>query len=239
MAPANLVGIAIKATSQQHQSMHVGLIYERTSGGLYFVHLTGHNELEDEPAPNDLGYLWSDFAWLSDPENNSLADIIANHIEMCARTREIPYGPNPPDQAFDFEGRYICKNRYLGLTCATFVSHVLADIGIKVVDLSTWESRPDDQDWWEFVSRYIDEARTQELEGVRVNYRLRPDEVATAVAGEKIPLVFNEAIIGSASLRSQLFPKIEIDASRPDGAAVANNNIITAPLSEDSQMKTK
>jgi len=194
--PRHLVGIAIKAY-QGGRFMHVGLVYVRRSGEIYLAHLASHNEALDEPVPNDEGYFWDDCEWLADPELDSLRDLIANFVELCAVTKEIPYGPDPLGSGFDPQGRYIRTDVRAGLTCATYISAMFAGIGFPVVDLSTWISRPDDKTWWSAMTAMLGRQhpeRTLELEGLEVGFRLRPNEVAVATASPDAPINFHQAV---------------------------------------------
>ncbi|MBK3404174.1 hypothetical protein H0176_22210 [Methylorubrum populi] len=193
MAPVNQVGVAIQVTSYRRGSMHVGLLYEDRTGKACIAHLKRDNVAVSEAAPNDDGYFWDDCAWLAQPKMRPLAETVALFIELCARTREIPYGPNPPEDAFDTEGKYVCTDRQLGLTCATYVSSILAGAGYPVVKLDTWQKRPDDETWWETSRQYLPEERAAELEGVQLRVRLRPDEVAVAATAEDRPLCYAQA----------------------------------------------
>ncbi|CAX25999.1 protein of unknown function; putative exported protein [Methylorubrum extorquens DM4] len=204
MMPANQVGVAIQVTSRRRGLMHVGLLYEDRQGKAHLAHLKRDDVAVSEPAPNDQGFFWDDCAWLSRPNLNALAETVALFIELCARTREIPYGPNPPPEAFDAQGRYVCTDRRYGLTCATYVSAVLAGAGYPVVKFDTWQGRPDDETWWEMAAGYLPPARAEELEEVRIKFRLRPDEVAVAAAAEDRPLCFTQATDRSGPLRDIL-----------------------------------
>lgn len=204
MSPANQVGVAIQVVSPRLGLLHVGLLYENRRGEVRLAHLKGDNRAADQAAPNDEGYHWDDCAWLARPELHPLADAVALFVELCAETREIPYGPNPPEGAFDEAGRYVCADRRLGLTCATYVAAVLAGAGYPVVRLDTWQPRPDDQSWWEGMVQYLGAARAEELEGVRVMVRLRPDEAAVSVAAADRPLCFPKASERSQALRALL-----------------------------------
>lgn len=212
------VGIAIKSTSQRHQRMHVGLLYRHSSGGIRFAHLAMHNNLCDDPLPLEPDFLWSDCEALSHAD--SLSEFVADFIEMCAQSKQIPYGPNPPEAAFDEKGRYRSRDVSEGLTCATYVSSVLHGAGFPVVQLETWQSRPDDAQWWSPIFDYLnvkEPARAAELKGISVGFRLRPDEVAVASTCAHPPISYDDALIQSRPLQQLLFPppppRAELNAS--------------------------
>src|SRR5687768_8698576 len=92
-ADPNYVGIAIRATPLGERSMHVGLLYRHSGGDVRFAHLAWHNDLRDESLPPGENYLWAECEWLT--QDDSLSDFVANFIEVCAQTKEIPYGPKP------------------------------------------------------------------------------------------------------------------------------------------------
>lgn len=206
-ANPSYVGIAIRATPLGERSMHVGLLYRHSSGNVKFAHLAWHNDLRDEPLPAGENYLWAECEALA--VDDSLGDFIANFIEMCAISKEIPYGPNPPAAAFDSRGRYTPQSEREGLTCATFVSSVFSGAGFPVVQLGTWESRPDDAIWWTSMMGYLEKyspKRAIELGDVAIEFRLRPDEVAVAAASIDPPLAYQDALARSMPLLELLFP---------------------------------
>ena len=212
------VGIAIKSTSQRHQRMHVGLLYRHSSGEVRFAHLAMHNDLRDDLLPIEPEFMWSDCAALSHPD--ALSEFVANFIEMCAQSKQIPYGPNPPEAALDEKGRYRSQDVREGLTCATYVSSVLHGAGFPVVELETWQGRPDDAEWWVPIQAYLNNAepeRAAELSEVTIGFRLRPDEVAVASTCRYPPLSFDNAVAQSQPLHQLLFPSLlprtEVNAS--------------------------
>ncbi|TPK84580.1 hypothetical protein FJ934_27505 [Mesorhizobium sp. B2-4-12] len=225
-ADPSYVGIAIRATPLGERSMHVGLLYRHSNGDVKFTHLAWHNDLRDETLPHGDNYLWAECACLT--QDDSLSDFVANFIEMCAQSKEIPYGPNPPPTAFDLNGRYSPQNDRQGLTCATFISSVLLAAGFPVVRLGTWESRPDDSLWWSSMMKYIEKSapeRAAELDDVAIEFRLRPDEVAVAATSIDPPLSYQEALARSVPLQELLFPAVVAVTDSPVGVALPADSI--------------
>jgi hypothetical protein len=212
MVPANLVGVGVRYTNADRGHMHVGLIYEDPQGQPSFAHLAFHHDLRKDAPPNEEAYLWADCAWLADPGVRSNAEYLADFIETCIRNTNVDYGIDPPDDAFDASGQYIDLDPSKGLTCATFIAAVLRSAGFPVVDLSTWCSRAEDDDWGAGVMRLLQHlapARAAQLQGQTVAFRLKPDELAAATADIAIPVSFERAIELAEPLREPM-----LDAAR-------------------------
>jgi hypothetical protein len=222
----NYVGIAIRSTSLGDRSMHVGLLYRHSNGNVKFAHLAFHNDLRDEPLPSGGNYLWAECEALA--QDDSLSDFVANFIELCAQSKEIPYGPNPPASAFDSDGRYTPQSDREGLTCATYVSSVLHGAGFPVVQLQTWESRPDDAIWWSSMMGHLSRLapeRAAELADIAIEFRLRPDEVAVAATSIDPPLAYRDAVARSMPLQELLFPASADGTDPPAGVILSTEQI--------------
>lgn len=216
-ADPTYVGIAIKATSVHTRGMHVGILYRSSADSVNFAHLAWHNDLRNEKLSSSGNYFWAECEWLN--QDDSLSEFVANFVEMCVQSKEIPYGPNPPAAAFDSSGRYSPQSDREGLTCATFVSSVFDGAGLPVVDLTTWESRPDDAVWWNSMMEHLEDSvpeRASELVGVAVDFRLRPDEVAVAATHVDRPLTYEDAVTLSLPVQRLLFPSSESNGDHGD-----------------------
>ncbi|MBB3656634.1 hypothetical protein FHX15_001862 [Rhizobium sp. BK650] len=226
VANPNYVGIAIRSTPLGERSMHVGLLYRHSNGNVKFAHLAWHNDLHDEPLPSGENYLWAECEALA--QDDSLSDFVASFIELCAQSKEIPYGPNPPASAFDSDGRYTPQSDREGLTCATYISSVLSGAGFPVVQLETWERRPDDAVWWSSMMGYLNKwapERAAELADVAIEFRLRPDEVAVAATSIDPPLAYRDAAARSVPLQELLFPASTNGTDPAAGVALSSDAI--------------
>ncbi len=204
MDPANLVGVGILRTDPARDNLHVGLVYVDPKGERSFAHLAFHNDLRKEPPPDADGYLWDDCAWLAEPRLRANAEAVAVFIETCVRRTDVPYGMDPPDDAFDAQGRYDELDPSKGLTCATFIAAVMKSVGFPVVDLTTWENRVGDEQWKQSVLRLLRRHcpdRARQVEGSQARFRLRPEEIAAATAATAIPVEFKPAVEMGAALR--------------------------------------
>jgi len=210
-APVDLVngvGIAIRATDVVRQQMHVGLVYRSSDGEQRFLHLAFHHDLRDESAPVSPHYFWADCAWLSLPDYDVVGEALVAYIESVREETELPYGFDASGVQFDGGGHYVSLDATKGLTCATFIATVLESAGIPVVDLATWQSRPDDEAWRAIIMEALQEiapARAAEVAHSTLEFRLRPDEIAGASISTQVPLVFSEAIAAAQPIRNQLF----------------------------------
>ena len=217
MAPANVVGVAVKSTDPDRGHMHVGLLYDDPEGAPHMLHLAFHHDLRKEPPPNRDEYLWDDCAWLAAPRMRANAELIADFIETCALNTEIDYGFSAPDDAFDADGKYDALDPSKGLTCATFIAAVFKSAGFPTVKLETWPSRPDDEAWQQSVLRLLRRfapERAAQLSGAEVAYRLKPSELAVASASSRAPLCFARAV----RLAAQLEANLVAAARNPRGA---------------------
>lgn len=229
MRPTAYVGVAIRATNQTPQRMHVGILYLSTRNEVKFAHLAFHKDLRNDSLPLEDEYFWEDCRWLMQDGMDSVAQLIADFIEACVQTNEIPYGPNPPVDAFDAFGRYQPKNPREGLTCATFVSEIFSSVGFPVVELNTWRSRDEDNSWWHDIESLLKRSapdRASELAGVQLSFRLRPDEVAVSATNVETPLQFDDAVRLSLDLQGILFPSSQKTDAFP--TAISESNAIDA-----------
>lgn len=207
MVPANVVGVAVKSTDPDRGHMHSGLLYVDPEGSPYFLHLAFHHDLVKEAPPNQDEYLWDDCAWLASPGMKSNAELIADFIETCALNTAIDYGFAPPDDVFDADGKYDALDPTKGLTCATFIAAVFKSAGFPTVKLETWPSRPEDEAWRVSVLRLLRRLRPErakQLEGVGVDYRLKPSEVAASSVSHRAPLCFARAVRLAAPLEASM-----------------------------------
>jgi hypothetical protein len=210
-APVDLlhdVGIAIRATDVARQLMHVGLLYRSTDGEQRFLHLAFHHDLQDQVAPVNARYFWADCAWLALPDFEVVGDTLVSYIESVREETKVPYGFDGADVHFDGGGHYVSLDQVKGLTCATFIATVLESAGIPVVDLTTWQPREDDEKWRAIIMDALQERapdRATEVAQSPMEFRLRPDEIAGASSGTKVPLVFQEALTAAQPIRAQLF----------------------------------
>lgn len=205
---AHGVGIAICATDAARHLMHTGLIYRNAAGEQRFLHLAFHHDLRDEIAPVSSRYFWADCAWLALPDFEVVGDTLIAYIESVSEETEIAYGFDGSDVHFDGGGHYVSLDPAKGLTCATFIATVLESAGVPVVELTTWQPRADDEEWRAIIMEALQHEapdRAAEVAQSPMEFRLRPDEIAGASTGVKLPLVFQEAIAAAQPIRAQLF----------------------------------
>ncbi|MBA9070209.1 hypothetical protein FHR71_003973 [Methylobacterium sp. RAS18] len=202
---AKKVGVLIKLYCPDTLAMHVGLAFE-TGGITRMAHLASHEALLCSPLREEKGYAWADCGWLQDPDYASSAEYIALFIKASLRNDKVPYGLDPDLDSFASQ-EFVARDPIQGLTCATYIAAVLRGAGIEVVDIATWRHRPEDDAWSEAVLEELQRRaplRAAELAGQRARFRVRPDEMAFAVAEMSVPVSFDQAVAGATGVRAIL-----------------------------------
>lgn len=118
----------------------------------------------------------------------------------------IPYGINYTGASVFGDDAKFLDDPKAGLTCATFILGFFESLGYKLLDLSSWEPRPDDVLW----QNKIYAALESELKGVALTeqkkligqaFRFRPEEViSSAGIFDLNPICFDEAVKNGEAL---------------------------------------
>lgn len=205
-SPLNHVGVAVKVIDEATAALHVGLVYRLTDGVPRMAHLAFHHDLRDEAAPTGHGYAWADCGWLQDPDYASSGAFVARFIQGTLRRRDVRYGLNPDLDCYA-TGQLVETDPRFGLTCATYIAAVLKGAGFDILDIGTWVARPGDEAWSRHVLALLDRyapARAEELRGQVAPFRVRPDEMAAAVAGPSFPVTMEGVGEGAAEVLTTL-----------------------------------
>lgn len=174
------------------------------------THLAWHQRLMSNSLDDASPFYLAAHIALDQLNAKSLAGILDNLADAAPA---IPYGINWIGAlgSFDSEGRYTPPTESCGLTCATFVSEVLSGAGLDAVLPDTWQPRPDDVAWGEFICAQLERTRSvsrAHVENVRKHIgalRLRPEEIcgAGAVPHASWPLAFDPCLeLARGALRS-------------------------------------
>jgi hypothetical protein len=87
-----------------------------------------------------------------------------------------------------------------GLTCATFILAILHSINIRLLDLDSWEDRPEEQAEMEVIAQGQGAGVADELPCKRY----KPEEVAGACLADRLPVAFPLAITLSAQVLEKM-----------------------------------
>lgn len=120
----------------------------------------------------------------------------------------IPYGVALPDDCFDAtSGAWLLGPTGRGLTCATFVIAVLKAAGFTLLDVLSWQARPEDEAWRQLIIAALrgnpsNRQQADHIEREGACSRFRPEEVAGAglVPVSGWPVGFAEALRRAATV---------------------------------------
>lgn len=195
----NEIGLAIRATEW---GQHAGILYQH-EGQARLLHLAFHHLLQDEVATPP--YRWVQINL--DPVNKIVLSALVSRIANKAPL--IPYGFNSDGVCFDDQtGDLVACPAGRGLTCATFILAVFSLYAFDLVDMSTWESRAEDEIWKEQIVSLLEQhAPAEHVQAVREDRnapRFRPDEVVGASTHELWPVEFQTAQALAEQIRREL-----------------------------------
>jgi hypothetical protein len=210
------VGICVFLSDTATQQFHVGVLYAAPREPLNFLHLAFHARLTherfhgafrgDRPyvgvVPNVDPVLWP--------------SVVAVCRRIVARNgRNIPYGVLYEGGRFLQDGVLELGGGACGLTCATFVLHVFESVGTTLLDIASWEERPNDASWHEgivaslraFRDQHPDQLSEAHIEAVRGEIgcaRIRPEEVVGGSTADILPAPFHSAVTRGGAVRDRL-----------------------------------
>lgn len=179
------LGVALNPSAS-----HVGVCYRDEHGGAVFLHLAFHFRLERENLP--VHYKWAEISDV-DPRTR---EIVSAYLELVGVDPNVPYSFAFEGLSFDRDtGELVDVGEGQGLTCASFVSVVLASIGIELIDLDGWPiGRPDDISFHARVVKMLrDEQAHDHADKVEQHtefVRVTPLEVGVAATLPNRPNVF-------------------------------------------------
>ncbi|MDH0133500.1 hypothetical protein N7381_09605 [Pseudomonas asiatica] len=196
--------VLISLSNGDPDQRHVGFMLQ-ADGRAQIIHMGWHKMLlnwTEAKYREKLGqYLVYDCSHFSALEVEDLTSFI-----MTLQRRyqgSMPYSiiTDGVGEFFNLTGDIAVDKAGLGLTCATFVMSVLSVQEYPLFDESTWEVRPDDEDWHVKIIGYLrasgvdeDHIKAQE-KFIGQAYRYRPEEVAGSASDYSgLPVSFNTAV---------------------------------------------
>lgn len=195
ISPPSLAGevahFAVAIIENGPTSSHLGAFY-RGEDGLRLLHLAFHMDVRDEPAPS--GFFW-----------HSLTDLDMFVAEQIAATFNVAatlYANKPANERSPLQYSFANDPEFVGpdltvgstlpgtgYTCSTFVLRILENIGIMLIDRTTWKARAEDADWqsWiiECLIRKYGDAVADHVKAMRKEigaFRIRPADVVAAAS---------------------------------------------------------
>ncbi len=174
-----LCGIAISVANGR---THVGVLHSVAGSKPLLLHMAWHLRLRNE-SPSEEG-IWV-IPNIPLERQKSVAAMSRRVWKTCEQA-QLPYALKHCT-TFDFMGSVRPHPEFAGFTCATFVLALFESCYVKLIDLSSWESRPEDIEWQqEILSILVQTGVAQpHVEAVQRQIgceRYRPEEVAAACA---------------------------------------------------------
>ncbi len=188
-ASLDAIGPAAVALADGAVGLHTGILYRPAGDGTPRVlHLAFHHQLRSEP-PSD-GWRWV------------VPDLDAYDLEYVAAlcrliadnpaNRDVPYAFRFIDSGIAEDGSVLVGTSDRGLTCATFVLAIFRAVGVELLALDAWSTRPADVAAQERLLEYLEGRDRAQHEAVRSQVgcrRYRAEVVAAATAAPR-PVAF-------------------------------------------------
>lgn len=188
--PMGIIAIAVNIPIS-----HCGVIYSASGGSTSLCDFQNDAKLANRPVPKD--YYWTKVRFSAEE-----VDQFAALIELVLEQPPPPYSFVYLSSAIDIAGTI---RQGAGFTCSTFVVALFEALRFPFIDVSTWQSRPGDDDAFraEFMGRNffgpgvmptISQAAATRLMGEQMDFRIKPREVCGAATVEKYPVAFKQAV---------------------------------------------
>ena len=179
------VGIVVSLSRRMHLS-HCGVAYN-IHHKLKIIHLATHKDVrvDDE---------WGHFLiWVKPKMPAMLQESLIPFFEVIeskinAGAYHIPYGFKYENfSSFDGNGDLVLGTGSKGLSCSTYVITLFHSIGIDLVDIGNWPSRPEDLPWYyEIIQLFANNGMKSEFLNNLIKEigapRFRPEETAVSSA---------------------------------------------------------
>jgi hypothetical protein len=178
---------------------HAAIVYQdRDLHYKSVLHLAWHNDLRSGPINNK--YRCVPCEYFDSDELDFFAEQ-ASRLYMQNKDSGIPYG-------FTYTGASVFNGdlRFFevsgaGLTCATFLLGFFDAFGFQILDLESWEARPDDAEWQRNIYTDLEkELSPEQVESVKESigsaFRYRPEEVVGCIGSfDSSPFEFADAVV--------------------------------------------
>jgi hypothetical protein len=162
---------------------HAGIIYRDVDGEVFMLELRGPNELHREACRPSVG--WT-IPTLKREELRLVAQMCDLVWTVHRANQDIPY-----DIEYTRDGRFNANTGQLelggklkGLTCATFVLAVFNSFNIQLLELDSWQIRPDDIEWQHWIAECFQDPG---LAAKSPCLRYRPEEVVGVGLADSVP----------------------------------------------------
>lgn len=213
--------LAIFVAKTRYNSNHSGILI-KSENNIRFYHLAWHLAFQCDlwdDLLNDKIYTvrrWVKFESLVSDQAvfeyrlPAIIKLIENIYSENAN--KIPYAINYNQTRFTDDGTLVLGENENGLTCATFIQCYFESVGLKLVDLNTWEQREEDDRWKNFVigmmmHTEVPENHIANVEKEPLNYRLKPEEIAVASSKTLSELPANFAFCSVTGAPFNVLPK--------------------------------
>lgn len=180
--------VAVGITRTQHGNNHLGIIYRYDNGQLFLIHLAADITLEH-------GTLDSSFSDTGTKDKylclipKMPRDRARFYPRLCRKIwtkhPSIRYAlANHEGNRFNIaDGDVVLSIGSNGLNCSTFVLAVFNSYGFQLIDFSTWQARPEDEDWHDGMVAWVGQSDPVQASRIRSEIgcaRVRPEETAGA-----------------------------------------------------------
>lgn len=186
----DMISLAVCGDSKQR---HVGILYNSPKHNtVKLLHLEWYNRLQlDEPT--------YDYIWITANLPETVKITLTAWCELIYEQNKtgIAYDIGLNAKSFDEMGRFIKKDEFSGLTCASFAMQVFKSHSIDLVDLTNWPIRETDKKWQSnilnYLVRYIPASRQSPFLDKKIKeielglQRFKPEEIASAAGISGFP----------------------------------------------------
>jgi hypothetical protein len=163
--------------------LHTGIVFAAEQQPPQVLHLAFHEQCVVQPGAEV--WCWVPWGHADEIENNLLRNYCAHLAELRPR---LPYGflfvESRLNAAYELE----LGPGESGLTCSTFILAVLRVLGIEMLEVGTWPSRPGDDKYRKAAIAYLTDPRrpaehhrhAERIAAEIDSPRISPEEVAAA-----------------------------------------------------------
>jgi hypothetical protein len=198
--------VAVAAAGIYNDGSHIGVLHRADPATpVKFLHLCDHLVLKNETPRLNMT------AWIDPDIDSDVLELVTDWCRLIFDLHgsgKMPYGFSSPEAFFDDGGKI--REEGIGLTCATLVLALFHQVGIKLIDYSTWPklSREDKKAWKDMAEhiggKHLDQYRKLETDATKSRYR--PLHVAGAFSADatRRPVRFRSAIQLGGKVRRML-----------------------------------
>lgn len=180
-----ITGVAV-AICRFPACTHSGVLHRHTNGQLFLLHLGGDCDLTHEVfngTCNEHACAWVIPDLL--PEEVNEVRAVCRAVARTMPTIHYSFRFDPEATLDRATSQVISQHAPYGLTCSTFVMAVFNSATVRLVDLTNWQTRAEDQAWYGRLLRYmarngVDQTHIARITSDVTCLRVRPEEAAAA-----------------------------------------------------------